>query len=64
MDEGWQEFLLLDKCVQRIRELSKRCECFEQALNKIAIIGSSELAYTADFTNDVNNIVRAALGEK
>lgn len=34
------------------------------ALNRIALLGSGELAYTSEFTNEVNTIVRGALNEQ
>lgn len=36
----------------------------KRALNKIAILGSSEMAYTSDFTESVNVIAREALGAR
>lgn len=46
----------LEEAKARIKEL-------ELALNKIAILGSGEYAYTSEFTELVNGIVREALME-
>lgn len=35
-----------------------------EVLNRIALLGSGEKAYTSDFTNEVNSIVRATLQEE
>ena len=41
----------------------QQVEKYKRALNRIAIIGSGEKAYTSDFTNEVMGIVREVLNE-
>lgn len=41
--------------------MKARISRLEEALNKIAMLGCSEMAYTSEFTERVNTIVRAAL---
>lgn len=51
----------LDEPISRILD---RLERYEKALNKVAMLGCSEHAYTKEFTERVNTIVRKALEEK
>lgn len=48
-----------EKVSESIAELAR----LRKALNKIAILGSSEMAYTSDFTTEVMGIVRGALSD-
>lgn len=48
--------------VFQFKKLKAENERLKSALNKIALVGSSEMAYTRDFTNIVNGIARSALG--
>jgi hypothetical protein len=52
------------KLLDDIEFQKKQIAKLERALNKIAMIGSSELAYTGDFTEKAVSIARTALNVK
>lgn len=43
--------------------MKRELDQLKKLLNKIALMGSGEKAYTADFTNYVNSVVRSTLEE-
>jgi methionyl-tRNA formyltransferase len=45
-------------------ERASCCSAMEEALNKIATLGSGPAAYTSEFTNEVMGITRGALNAK
>jgi hypothetical protein len=49
--------------VARIDRILNRLEKYEKVLNKIAMIGCSELAYSKEFTERVNQLIRDVLKE-
>lgn len=47
-----------------VLKLIAKIEKYEHALNKIAMLGMGEMAYTSDFTEAVNMLARKALNEQ
>ena len=61
----------IDSCVYKYRimvkqfqDLKEESDNYKSALNRIGMLGMSELAYTSDYTEEVRTIVRKALGLK
>jgi hypothetical protein len=58
-----EEGISLDEHHEKIQRILDRLEKYEKVLNKIAMIGCSELAYSKEFTERVNQLVRNVLKE-
>jgi hypothetical protein len=56
-----EQMKLLKEIRDQRQNPSPGVEGIYRALNKIAMIGSGEKAYTADFTNEVMGLARSAL---
>jgi len=52
-----------DNCQDKIASLELKLDKAKSALNRIAMLGSSGMAYTSDFTEKVNTISRGTLRE-